>query len=106
MMLITINIVSDICIPMSNMNFVHFLNVFETLTFNIKSCCTCCSQMEVCSQRLGVPMNCIFPLLNYSEQITNDIHTDILILMAATNIVNFANDYVEDQVYNVNQHSE
>ncbi|KAM9454567.1 interferon-induced protein 44-like isoform 2-T7 [Clarias gariepinus] len=63
-------------------------------------------KMEVCSQRLGVPMNCIFPLLNYSEQITNDIHTDILILMAATNIVNFANDYVEDQVYNVNQHSE
>lgn len=51
-------------------------------------------------------MNCIFPLLNYAEQITNDMHTDILILMAATNIVSFANDYVEDQVYNVNQHSE
>ncbi|XP_053332770.1 interferon-induced protein 44-like [Clarias gariepinus] len=63
-------------------------------------------KMEVCSQRLGVPMNCIFPLLNYAEQITNDMHTDILILMGATNIVSFANDYVEDQVYNVNQHSE
>lgn len=34
MMLITINIVSDICIPMLNINFENFVNVFET--FNIK----------------------------------------------------------------------
>ncbi|KAI5616126.1 interferon-induced protein 44 [Silurus asotus] len=57
-------------------------------------------KMEECSNKLGVPMNCIFPVQNYHEQITNDLHMDLLILMAITNIVTFANDYIEDQVYN------
>ncbi|KAF7689826.1 hypothetical protein HF521_013179 [Silurus meridionalis] len=57
-------------------------------------------QMEECSQMLGVPMNCIFPVQNYHEQITSDMHMDILILMAITNIIRFANDYIEEQVYN------
>ncbi|XP_060755433.1 interferon-induced protein 44-like [Neoarius graeffei] len=56
-------------------------------------------KMEECSAQLGVPMNCIFPVMNYHEQVTNDLHMDILILMAITNIISFANDYVEDQVY-------
>ncbi|XP_060754562.1 interferon-induced protein 44-like [Neoarius graeffei] len=57
-------------------------------------------KMEECSVKLGVPMNCIFPVRNYHEQVTNDLHMDILILMAITNMIRFANDYVEDQVYN------
>ncbi|KAK3511101.1 hypothetical protein QTP70_030306 [Hemibagrus guttatus] len=56
-------------------------------------------KMEECCHRLGVPMNCILPVLNYHEQITNDLNMDLLILMAMTNIIQFANDYVEDQVY-------
>ncbi|XP_066518242.1 interferon-induced protein 44-like [Hoplias malabaricus] len=56
-------------------------------------------KMEECSNRLGVPMNCIFPLKNYSEEINNNLYLDILILMALKSIVMFANDYVEDQVY-------
>ncbi|KAM9454561.1 interferon-induced protein 44-like isoform 1-T6 [Clarias gariepinus] len=63
-------------------------------------------KMEECSNRLGVPMNCIFPLENYYEQVTNVLHMDILILLAVTNIVRFANDYVEDQAYNANEYAE
>ncbi|XP_066517767.1 interferon-induced protein 44-like [Hoplias malabaricus] len=56
-------------------------------------------KIEECSNRLGVPMNCIFPLKNYSEEVTNDLEVDILILMATTSIIQFANDYVENQTY-------
>ncbi|XP_066517478.1 interferon-induced protein 44-like [Hoplias malabaricus] len=56
-------------------------------------------KMQECSNKLGVPMNCIFPVKNYSEEVNNDICLDVLILMAVTNIIMFANDYVEDQVY-------
>ncbi|XP_076838594.1 interferon-induced protein 44-like [Brachyhypopomus gauderio] len=56
-------------------------------------------KMQECSNRVGVPMNCIFPVQNYHEQITNNTDMDVLLLMALTNIINFANDYVEDQVY-------
>ncbi|XP_053471546.1 interferon-induced protein 44 [Ictalurus furcatus] len=62
-------------------------------------------KMKECSDRLGVPMNCIFPVQNYHEQVTNDLHMDILILMAMSDIIRFANDYVEDQVYNANEYA-
>ena len=54
--------------------------------------------MQECSDKLGVPMNCIFPVKNYSEEVTNDLQLDVLILMAMTNIIMFANDYVEEQI--------
>ncbi|XP_060716913.1 interferon-induced protein 44 [Tachysurus vachellii] len=63
-------------------------------------------KMEECSHKLGVPMNCIFPVQNYYEQVSNDLNMDLLILMAMTDIIRFANDYVEDQVYNSNQYVE
>lgn len=43
-------------------------------------------------------MNCIFPVMNYHEQVINDLNMDILLLMAMNNIMRFANDYVEDQI--------
>ncbi|KAM9454629.1 interferon-induced protein 44-like [Clarias gariepinus] len=63
-------------------------------------------KMKECSDKLGVPMNCVYPVQNYHEQITNDMHMDILILMAITDIVRFASDYIEEEVYNVSQHAE
>ncbi|KAF4075400.1 hypothetical protein AMELA_G00234090 [Ameiurus melas] len=51
--------------------------------------------MEKCSVSLGVPLKYIFPVKNYHEEITNSAEIDILILMALTNILNFANDFVE-----------
>ncbi|XP_047658809.1 interferon-induced protein 44-like [Tachysurus fulvidraco] len=63
-------------------------------------------KMEECSHKLGVPMNCIFPVQNYYEQVSNDLNMDLLILMAMTDIISFANDYVEAQVYNTDQYVE
>ncbi|XP_036413714.1 interferon-induced protein 44-like [Colossoma macropomum] len=56
-------------------------------------------KMQECSNKLGVPMNCIYPVKNYHEKITNDLNADILILMSVTDIISFANDYIEDQIY-------
>lgn len=54
--------------------------------------------MKECNVKLGVPLNYIFPVKNYHEEINNNAEIDILILMALTNIVNFANDFVEGNV--------
>ncbi|XP_076839548.1 interferon-induced protein 44-like [Brachyhypopomus gauderio] len=56
-------------------------------------------KMQECSYRVGVPLNHIFPVQNYHEQITNNTNMDVLLLMALTNIITFANDYVEDNAY-------
>ncbi|KAL7852856.1 hypothetical protein SRHO_G00186410 [Serrasalmus rhombeus] len=56
-------------------------------------------KMQECSNKLGVPMNCIYPVKNYHEKITNELNADILILMAVADIISFANDYIEDQIY-------
>lgn len=45
---------------------------------------------------LGVPMNQIFPVKNYHEELDTDNDTDVLILQAMKQIINWANDYVND----------
>ncbi|XP_063066489.1 interferon-induced protein 44-like isoform X2 [Engraulis encrasicolus] len=50
--------------------------------------------MESCSNRLGVPMNCIFPVKNYHEEIQLKTNMDSLILHALKSAVGFADDYV------------
>ncbi|KAL7846124.1 hypothetical protein AOLI_G00243160 [Acnodon oligacanthus] len=55
-------------------------------------------KVQECSNKLGNSPNCIYPVKNYHAEITQDDDTDTLILMALRDIVNFANDYVEDQL--------
>ncbi|XP_062388392.1 interferon-induced protein 44-like isoform X2 [Sardina pilchardus] len=55
-------------------------------------------KMQQCSNKLGVPMNCIFPVKNYHEEIDLNDDVDMLLLSALTNILNFADDHVADQV--------
>lgn len=52
-------------------------------------------QMCECSNLLGIPMTCIFPVQNYYEESDTNADTDVLLLLALRQIVNFANDYVE-----------
>ena len=54
--------------------------------------------MENCSIKLGVSMNCIFPVKNYNEENSVNEKVDGLILDALNNIVDFANDYVKKQI--------
>ncbi|XP_076153675.1 interferon-induced protein 44-like [Alosa pseudoharengus] len=54
-------------------------------------------KMQECSNNLGVPMNCIFPVKNYHEEIDLNKDVNALLLSALTHILDFANDYVEDK---------
>ncbi|XP_076134427.1 interferon-induced protein 44-like [Alosa pseudoharengus] len=55
-------------------------------------------KMEHCSNKLGVAMNCIFPVKNYHEDINLKPDVNVLLMSALTHILNFANDHVEDQM--------
>ncbi|XP_001345981.5 interferon-induced protein 44 [Danio rerio] len=48
-------------------------------------------KMEFCSGSVGVPMNSIFPVKNYSDEIDTDDDVDVLILKAFDQIVRWAN---------------
>ncbi|KAI4894557.1 hypothetical protein NFI96_004458 [Prochilodus magdalenae] len=53
-------------------------------------------KVEVCSNILGISLNSIYPVKNYYAEIIQHEDTDNIILMALRDIVNFANDYVEE----------
>ncbi|XP_063048565.1 interferon-induced protein 44-like [Engraulis encrasicolus] len=50
-------------------------------------------QMLECQNKLGVPMNFIYPVKNYHEEAELCDDVDILLLYALKNILNFANDH-------------
>ncbi|XP_037399751.1 interferon-induced protein 44-like [Pygocentrus nattereri] len=52
-------------------------------------------KVEESSIQLGIPMKNIYPVKNFHAEITEDSDTDVIILMALIDIVNFASDYVE-----------
>ncbi|XP_036430264.1 interferon-induced protein 44-like [Colossoma macropomum] len=53
-------------------------------------------KMEECSIRLGVPMNCIFPLKNYHEETNMNEKLNCLMLEAFTQAVHSAHEYVKN----------
>ncbi|XP_066518079.1 interferon-induced protein 44-like isoform X2 [Hoplias malabaricus] len=56
-------------------------------------------KIEECSKKSGVPVDYIYPVKNYSEEVNTNIDKDILILKAIDNIVRLASYYVEHQDY-------
>ncbi|XP_050967999.1 interferon-induced protein 44-like [Labeo rohita] len=52
-------------------------------------------KMELCSAKVGVPLNHIFPVKNYSHEIDTNDDMDVLILKALDQIVHLANDRLE-----------
>ncbi|XP_030261219.1 interferon-induced protein 44-like [Sparus aurata] len=51
-------------------------------------------KMEQFSADVGIPMNCIFPVKNYHEEITLNSLVDSLILSALTEIIHCGDDYI------------
>ncbi|XP_028461581.1 uncharacterized protein LOC114573529 [Perca flavescens] len=51
-------------------------------------------KMEEFSAKVGIPMNCIFPLKNYNEEIDLNSDVDSLILSALKHIINFGDDCI------------
>ncbi|XP_061593253.1 interferon-induced protein 44-like [Cololabis saira] len=54
--------------------------------------------MQEVSSRLGMPMSCILPVKNYSEELELDMNCDILLLSAITQMLRFVDDYFDDQL--------
>ncbi|XP_028249989.1 interferon-induced protein 44-like isoform X2 [Parambassis ranga] len=52
-------------------------------------------KMKKISSAVGIPLNCMFPVMNYSHQIDMDDDVDTLILSALKNMINFGDDFVE-----------
>lgn len=60
-------------------------------------------QMQEASVRLGVPLSCVVPVKNYSEELELDPNCDILLLHAVIQMLRFADDYfdeISDQLSN------
>ncbi|XDV21794.1 hypothetical protein PO909_026814, partial [Leuciscus waleckii] len=53
-------------------------------------------KMELCSDKLGLPLSHIFPVKNYHEEINTEDDIDVLILKALEQIVQIANNNLED----------
>ncbi|XP_070844201.1 interferon-induced protein 44-like [Chaetodon trifascialis] len=51
-------------------------------------------KLEKFSADVGIPMNCIFPVKNYHEEIDIDSDDDSLILSALRSIISFGDDYI------------
>lgn len=53
------------------------------------------TQMEDFSAATGIPMNCIFPVKNYSQEIDLDEDVSTLILSALRFMVQYGDDFIE-----------
>uniref|UniRef100_A0A673AHT8 Interferon-induced protein 44-like n=1 Tax=Sphaeramia orbicularis TaxID=375764 RepID=A0A673AHT8_9TELE len=53
-------------------------------------------QMELLSESLGIPLNCIFPVKNYHSEITPNDDLEMLILMALRQMINYGEDFVDN----------
>ncbi|XP_073339759.1 interferon-induced protein 44-like [Pagrus major] len=50
------------------------------------------------SESLGIPLSCVLPVKNYSEELELDHDTDILLFSAVEQILNYADSFFENQV--------
>ncbi|XP_060754507.1 interferon-induced protein 44-like [Neoarius graeffei] len=57
-------------------------------------------KMQICSHLLGIPVNHIFPVKNYHEEMDTDDDTDALIFKALDQIVNIACDVLKKKSSN------
>ncbi|XP_070776063.1 interferon induced protein 44c2 [Enoplosus armatus] len=50
------------------------------------------------SESLGIPLSCVLPVKNYSEALDLDQDSDILLLTAVSQMLNYADSFFENQV--------
>lgn len=50
------------------------------------------------SESLGIPLSCVLPVKNYSEELELDQDTDILLFSAVEQMLNYADSFFENQV--------
>lgn len=59
--------------------------------------CYLCNQARELSEALGIPLSCILPVKNYSEELDLDQDTDTLLFGAVQHMLNFADNFFENQ---------
>ncbi|KAM3870957.1 interferon-induced protein 44-like [Diretmus argenteus] len=50
------------------------------------------------SASLGIPLSCVLPVKNYSQELELDLNTDVLLLSAVEQMLNYADSFFENQV--------
>lgn len=45
---------------------------------------------------MGVPVSCVLPVKNYSQELELELNCDVLLLTALQQMLNFAEDYLDD----------
>lgn len=55
-------------------------------------------QARELSESLGIPLSCVLPVKNYSEELELDQDTDILLFSAVEQMMNYADSFFENQV--------
>lgn len=53
-------------------------------------------QIKTVSTGLGVPISCIIPVKNYSQELELDLHCDILLLSAVVQMLRYTDNYLDD----------
>uniref|UniRef100_A0A3Q1H6P7 G domain-containing protein n=1 Tax=Anabas testudineus TaxID=64144 RepID=A0A3Q1H6P7_ANATE len=56
---------------------------------------------EMFSSDVGIPVNCIFPVKSYHEEINFNDDVDSLILSALKHIIDFGDDFINRRIHNV-----
>nr|XP_055073519.1 interferon-induced protein 44-like [Misgurnus anguillicaudatus]XP_055073520.1 interferon-induced protein 44-like [Misgurnus anguillicaudatus] len=54
------------------------------------------SKVQEVSSRLGVPVSCVLPVKNYSQELELNLNCDLLLLTAVQQMLNYAEDYLDD----------
>ncbi|XP_050951347.1 interferon-induced protein 44-like [Labeo rohita] len=54
------------------------------------------TKVQEVSSRLGVPVSCVLPVKNYSQELELELNCDVLLLTAVQQMLNFADDYLDD----------
>ncbi|XP_053191691.1 interferon-induced protein 44-like isoform X3 [Scomber japonicus] len=56
------------------------------------------------SEALGIPLSCVLPVKNYSEELELDLNTDLLLFSAVEQILNYADCFFENHVVEDQEH--
>ncbi|XP_073718016.1 interferon-induced protein 44-like isoform X5 [Misgurnus anguillicaudatus] len=59
------------------------------------------TKVQEVSSRLGVPVSCVLPVKNYSQELELNLNCDLLLLTAVQQMLNYAEDYLDDVDANV-----
>ncbi|XP_051767208.1 interferon-induced protein 44-like isoform X4 [Ctenopharyngodon idella] len=54
------------------------------------------TKVQEVSSRLGVPVSCVLPVKNYSQELELELNCDVLLLTALQQMLYFADDYLDD----------